>query len=395
MADVWFVIVGLLLVGYVVLDGFDFGAGALHRVVARTDAERRQVIAAIGPFWDGNEVFLLAAGGALFAAFSKVLAAGLSGLYLAVILVLWAILLRGISLELRSHLRDALWRAFWDRVFQLASAALALLLGVALGAVLRGFPLGADGTFSLELFSLASPTLGLGVIDGYTLTTGALALLLLTQHGGRFLAMRATGEVAARASRVAQGLTAPIAAVWLGVTALTVKVAPAAVATFGSRPWAWPLGAVAVGGLAAGWHLTRKGAARAAFVASCLTLVGLLGIAAASLHPVLLRSTTAAPSLTVDNAANPDAALAVGLRWWIFAFALVVAYFANLVRVHRGPVAPYGEGGDEEEEVAGDESAEAEHDDAPGERGDGGGEAGAGGEDGGAVRPAEAPGGPA
>ena len=350
MADVWFVIVCVLLVGYVVLDGFDFGAGVLHRIVARTDAQRREVIAAIGPFWDGNEVFLLAAGGALFLAFSRVLAVGLSGLYLAVMLVLWGILLRGIGLELRSHLRDSMWRSFWDVVFQLASGLLALLLGVALGCVLRGFPLGEDGYFGLELFSFESPTRGLGVIDAYTLFTGLFALLLITQHGGRFLAMRTTGEVAARAKDIAQRLTIPVVLAWVLVTALTYVFAGPAATTFAERPWAWPLAPIAGGALYLGWYFGRRDAAGRAFLASCATIVALLGIAATSMYPVLLRSTTDAPALDVNNAASPDTTLGLGLRWWFFAFALVVGYFVNLARIHRGPATPYGEGGDHDAE---------------------------------------------
>lgn len=354
MADAWFVIVCVLLVGYVVLDGFDFGAGVLHRVVAQADGERRSVIAAIGPFWDGNEVFLLASGGALFLAFSRVLGAALSGLYLAVMMVLWAILLRGISLELRSHLRDSMWRSFWDVVFQLASGLLALLLGVALGCVLRGFPLGDDGYFALELFSLESPTRGLGVIDAYTLFTGLFALVLITQHGGRFLAMRTTGEVAARSKAIAQRLTIPVALAWLVVTGLTYVFARDAATTFASRAWAWPLVLIAAGALYAGWHFGRRDESGRAFVASCLTIVALLGVAAASMYPVLLRSTTEHPALDTTNAANPDGALGVGLRWWLVSFALVVAYFVNLARIHRGPATPYGEGGDEDAEEPSD-----------------------------------------
>lgn len=349
MADIWFVIVCVLLVGYVVLDGFDFGAGALHRLVARTDVERRSVIAAIGPFWDGNEVFLLATGGALFAAFPKVLGSALSGLYLAIMMVLWTILLRGISLELRSHLRDAMWRAFWDVVFQGSSALLALLLGVALGGVVRGFPLGEDGYFSLELFSLDSPSRGLGVVDGYTLATGTLALLLITQHGGRFVAMRVSGDVRERTLRIAQRLTLPIVAAWLVVTVLTYIYARPAFHSFVTRPWAWPLALAAGAGLFASWLFSKQGRFTRAFIASCATVASFLGVAVSSLYPVLLRSTTSAPSLTVDNTASPDSALALGLRWWVFAFALVVAYFVNLFRIHRGPVSPYGEGGDEDE----------------------------------------------
>src|SRR5512134_243998 len=121
MVELWFGLAALCMTAYVVLDGFDLGAGALHHLVARTDAERRQVLAAVGPFWDGNEVWLLATGGVLFVAFPRVLAAGLSGFYFAIFLVLWTLILRGIAIEFRSHLEDPLWRSFWDAAFALAS----------------------------------------------------------------------------------------------------------------------------------------------------------------------------------------------------------------------------------------------------------------------------------
>ena len=143
METLWFVIVSLVLAVYVVLDGFDFGAGALHLFVARTDRERRQVLAAIGPFWDGNEVWLLAGGGVLFLAFPRVLATGLSGFYLAIMLLLWVLILRGISIEFRSHVEDPMWRIFWDTAFCAASTLAPVLLGAALANVLRGVPLDA------------------------------------------------------------------------------------------------------------------------------------------------------------------------------------------------------------------------------------------------------------
>src|SRR5712691_9047044 len=133
MVELWFGIASVMLAAYVVLDGFDFGAGALHLFVAKTDPERRQVLAAIGPFWDGNEVWLLAGGGVLFLAFPKVLASGLSGFYLAIMFVLWALILRGIAIEFRSHIDDGMWRAFWDGTFAFASTLTPVLLGVALG----------------------------------------------------------------------------------------------------------------------------------------------------------------------------------------------------------------------------------------------------------------------
>src|SRR5882762_6489616 len=153
MQMLWFGLASATLAIYVVLDGFDFGAGALHVWVARNDRERRQVLAAIGPFWDGNEVWLLATGGALFVAFPQVLAAGLSGFYFAIMLVLWCLILRGIAIEFRSHVRDPLWRAFWDATFALASTLLAVFFGAALGNLLRGLPLDSRGWFGLALFT--------------------------------------------------------------------------------------------------------------------------------------------------------------------------------------------------------------------------------------------------
>jgi cytochrome d ubiquinol oxidase subunit II len=153
MVELWYAIVALMLTTYVVLDGYDFGAGALHLFVAKTDAERRQVLAAIGPYWDGNEVWLLASGGALLVGFPKALAAGLSGYYLAIFLLLWTLIVRGISIELRSHVEAPLWRAFWDAAFFGASALLAILFGAALGNILRGVSIGPDGWFSLPLFT--------------------------------------------------------------------------------------------------------------------------------------------------------------------------------------------------------------------------------------------------
>jgi cytochrome d ubiquinol oxidase subunit II len=347
MADLWYVLLAVLLTAYVVLDGFDLGAGALQRVVGKTDAERRVVIAAVGPYWDGNEVFLLAAGGTLFFAFSKVLASALSGLYLAVMLVLWTILLRGVSIEFRSHLRSALWRSFWDTVFLVASGVLALLLGVALGNVMRGFPLGRDGYFALELFSVASPKVAHGIIDLYTLSTGMLALAVLLGHGARFLVWKTEGDVQARARRVAEALAAPTLLLWVGVTALSMLYAAPALQAFAMRPLAWVLVATAILGFALAFFLGRRRHARNAFLASALFVASLVGIAAASMFPILLRSTTdGVPSLSTANGANGASSLAAGLRWWFFAAILVTLYFVNLFRIHRGPARTYGEGGE-------------------------------------------------
>ena len=341
MADAWYAIVALLLTGYVVMDGFDLGAGALHQVVAKTDEERRGVLAAIGPFWDGNEVFLIAAGGALFAAFPRALASALSGLYLAVLLLLWAFLLRGLSIELRGHLRDPMWRAAWDAVFQGSSLALCALLGVALGGLLRGFPLDEEGWFSLELFSLASPREARAIVDGYTLSVGLFAALALAAHGARFLAWKAEGPVHERASALAARLQLALVPAWLAVIALTALYAPASMRAFAARPAASAPLALAVAGLVISFRAGRLGRSRAAFLGSAAFLVGLMALAGACSHPVLVRASgEAARSLTTTNAQSEGAALQAGLSWWFFSAALVAGYFVNLFRLHRGKLTP-------------------------------------------------------
>src|SRR5262245_14960738 len=172
MAELWYGIAVFMLTAFVVLDGFDFGAGALHLFVARNDAERRQVLAAIGPFWDGNEVWLLAAGGALFVGFPRVLAAGISGFYFAIFLLLWCLILRGVAIELRSHVRDTVWRASWDFFFWLPSLLIPVFLGAALGNLLRGVPLREDGWFELALFTDFTARDPVGILDWYTVIVG-------------------------------------------------------------------------------------------------------------------------------------------------------------------------------------------------------------------------------
>ena len=199
MIEFWFGVTAVMLAAYVILDGFDLGAGALHLFVARTDAERRQVLAAIGPFWDGNEVWLLALGGVLFVAFPHVLASGLSGFYFAIFLVLWSLMLRAVSLEFRSHLESRLWRAAWDTVFCVVSAVLPVLFGVALGNLLRGVPLDTSGWFAISLFTDFSASDPVGLLDWYTVLVGVFALVALLAHGALFLAWKTDQIVQARA----------------------------------------------------------------------------------------------------------------------------------------------------------------------------------------------------
>jgi len=339
MPLIWFLLVAVMLAAYVVLDGFDLGIGILHLFMARTEQERRDLIHTIGPVWDGNEVWLLAGGGALVLAFPLAYAVGFSGFYLPLMLVLWLMVLRGLSIELRSHLPNPLWRSFWDVVFALASAVLAVVLGAALGNVIRGVPLDESGTFGLPLFAEALPGLRSGVLDLYTVLVGVFTLVALTAHGGLFLAWKTEGPVQARSLRAAQGLLALLAVLLLLVTWATVRVQPVLAEAAGRRPLVWltvALVGVAVVGLV--WGLRRARAA-AAFASSALLLVGLLASAAAASWPVLLHSTVSPRfDLTAQAAAAQGYALRTALAWAIIGLPLACGYFVYVARTFRGPV---------------------------------------------------------
>src|ERR1044072_6828603 len=183
METLWFILVALMLTAYVVLDGFDLGAGIINLYVARNHEERSLVLRGIGPVWDGNEVWLLAAGGALFFAFPLLYASSFSGFYLPLMIVLWLLMLRGVGVELRSHVNDPLWWSFFDFVFSFASLLLAIFFGAAIGNVVRVVPLDAKGYFFEPLWTNFRAGSNPGILDWYTVLTGVLALVTLALHG--------------------------------------------------------------------------------------------------------------------------------------------------------------------------------------------------------------------
>ena len=337
MVELWFGIAAVTVTLYVIADGFDLGAGALHLLVARTDPERRQVLAAIGPFWDGNEVWLLATGGILFLAFPKILASGLSGFYFAIMLVLWSLILRGIAIEFRSHVASPLWRQAWDTVFCAASALLAIFLGAALGNVVRGVPLDAQGWFSLELFTDFSAQEPVGILDWYTVLIGVFAAAALAGHGATFLAWKTDGPVQARSRTLVKHLYSAVAILWPFVTLATWRVNDDLFVALFGRPKALLAALLAMGGLAAVFIGRRRGRDGQSFAGSCAFLLGLLVSAAAALYPVMLRSSgDPSLSLTAPATAVPAGALRTALLWWIVAFPLAIGYLVFLFRLHRG-----------------------------------------------------------
>lgn len=345
MFELWFGIVAVMLTAYVVLDGYDLGAGALHLLVARTGDERRQVLAAVGPFWDANEVWLLAAGGALFVAFPRVLAAGLSGFYLAIFLVVWALMLRAVSIEFRSHVADGLWRRFWDTAFTIASALLAILLGAAIGNVIRGLPLTEDGWFALTLFTDFSARAPVGILDWYTVLTGAFALVALAGHGATFLAWRTGGPVHERAARLARPMFMVLAVLWPVVTLATHAVNPELLSALPRRPMAWLGLFAAVVGLVGVFVAMARRKPLVAFLGSCSWLAGMLVATASCLFPVLLRAVPSGPlSITAYNAGGTAAGLRTALGWWTVGFPIAIGYFVVLFRLHRGKAVAAREG---------------------------------------------------
>ena len=339
MFELWFGIVAVMFTAYVVLDGYDLGAGALHLLVARTGDERRQVLAAVGPFWDANEVWLLAAGGALFVAFPRVLAAGLSGFYLAIFLVVWTLILRAVAIEFRSHLTDGLWRRFWDTGFTVASASLAILFGTAIGNVIRGLPLTAEGWFELTLFTDFRARAPVGILDWYTVLTGVFALVALAGHGAAFLAWRTEGPVHQRAARLARLVFVALAVLWPVVTWATHIVTPELLPAFPGRPLGWLGLLAAVAGLVVVFAALARGRALAAFLGSCAWIAGMLVATASCLFPVWLRALPdPALSITAYNGGGTEAGLRTALGWWAVGFPIAVAYFVVLFRLHRGKV---------------------------------------------------------
>jgi cytochrome d ubiquinol oxidase subunit II len=345
MEMLWFWIVSVMVAIYSVMDGFDFGAGILHLFVARSNEERRQVLGAVGPLWDGNEVWLLAGGGAMFMAFPKVLASGFSGFYLALFLVLWCLALRGISIEFRSHVGDSMWRAFWDLGFAAASVLLPVLLGAALGNVIRGVPLDATGYFNIPFFTDFAATNPVGILDWYTVLTGVFVLVTLAGHGAAFLAWKTDGPVQARSLKAAMPLWGAVLVLWFMATLATARVAPSLFQGWMKSPLAWLGTALYLAGLAAVFLGLRAGRHLAAFLGSCAFILGILAASAASVWPVMLRSTLNPDwSLTAHNASVAASGLQKGLVWWTIGFLIALGYFAMLFRLFRGKVRPAAEG---------------------------------------------------
>ena len=339
MGLIWFWIVALMLVAYVVLDGFDIGVGIAHFLVGRSDQDRDTILRTIGPVWDGNEVWLLAGGGTLYFAFPLLYASSFSGFYLPLMIVLWLLILRGIGVELRSHFGTVVWRGFFDGSFAISSILLAIFLGAALANVIRGVPLNADGYFFAPLWTNWRVGPNPGILDWYTVTGGVLALVALGIHGCLYLTVKTGGELQQRARQLAQRSWIVLLLLTIVSLTTTMVVRPAVLLSYLHYPVAFLVPAGVVASLFGILLCSRKGRDFPAFLSSCLYLALMLGGAAVGLCPVLLPSSrNAAQDITISNALAGHHGLAVGLVWWALGILLAIGYFVFVYRMFRGKV---------------------------------------------------------
>ena len=345
MPTLWFMIVAVMVAAYVVLDGFDLGAGVIYLAAARTPEERASIMRAIGPVWDGNEVWLLAAGGTLYFAFPLLYASSFSGFYLPLMMVLWLLMLRGIGIELRAHMQNPVWRGFFDVVFCVSSLLLAIFFGAALGNVVRGVPLGADEYFFEPLWTNFRVGQNNGILDWYTVLTGVIALVTLTAHGSLYIAVKTEGELNRRARLTAQwAWPLQLLLTVVGLVA-TVSVRPGVLDNYKHHAIGFLIPVLVFGSLAVMMHGILRHREKMAFVASALYIVGMLVGAAFALYPVVLpASTDPARNLTIYNTAAGEHGLSVGITWWILGMILALAYFTLLFRMFKGKVNVQEEG---------------------------------------------------
>ncbi|MBO0902218.1 cytochrome d ubiquinol oxidase subunit II [Jiella sonneratiae] len=358
---IWWVLLGVLLIGFAVTDGFDMGVGALLPFVAGTDTERRVAINTVGPVWEGNQVWFILGGGAIFAAWPALYALSFSGFYLAMFLVLASLILRPVAFKYRSKRPEARWRRNWDMALVVGGAVPALIFGVAVGNTLQGVPF----HFTDDLRPIYEGTL-LGLLNPLALYCGLASLAMIAMHGAAWLALKAEGPVAERASRLGARLALATAALFAGGGLLValglfggyevvgtqaldgpsnpllkaVATAPRAwLGNYGAHPWLVVVPALGIAGAllaALGFRARREGAT---FLASALGIAGIVATVGVSMFPVILPSSTSpAQSLTVFDASSSESTLRTMLIATVIFLPIVLAYTSWVYTVLWGKV---------------------------------------------------------
>ncbi len=326
---VWFLLIGVLLTGYAVLDGFDLGVGMLH-LFAKRDHDRRVLLNAIGPVWDGNEVWLVVGGGALFAAFPHVYATVFSGFYTAFMLLLASLIFRAVAIEFRSKRSSARWRNGWDISFSVASFLIALLMGIALGNIVIGIPLGADKEYQGGFINLLNP---------YALVTGIATVALFMMHGSIYLALKTEDDLQQEVSRWVRSAVIFFGVAFGLLTMATFVFAPYMADKIRHAPWLFLLPTLALLAIA---NIPREISRRQyglAFVSSCCSIAGLLSLFGLGLFPnIVLSKPQPEYSLTIYNAASSQASLGIMFTMALLGMPFVIAYTVAIYWVFRGKV---------------------------------------------------------
>jgi cytochrome d ubiquinol oxidase subunit II len=326
----WFVLYVLIIGGYVILDGFDLGVGILSPFVAKDDRERRVVLNSIGPVWDGNEVWLVLGGGALFAAFPLVYASLFSGFYMAMMLVLLVLITRTVAVEFRSQRESARWRSTFDWFFFASSFGITLLLGVALGNVIRGLPIDAQGNMSINLLDLLNP---------YSLVLGVTGVVMLTLHGGIFLTLKVEDAILERVTRLIPMLMVAFFVLMTITIGWTLLLDTPITTNYSDRIWIAVFPVLALVAAVTGWRLIRAQQYLQAFLASATMIALLMGAVAAGLYPILLHSSIdSANDLTITNAASAEPTLMVMFVIAMIGIPFVLLYTAGVYYFFRGKV---------------------------------------------------------
>jgi cytochrome bd ubiquinol oxidase subunit II len=326
---VWFGLVGVLLTGYAILDGFDLGIGALH-LFTKGDAERRVMLNAIGPVWDGNEVWLVTGGGALFAAFPIVYATTFSGFYLAMILLLMGLIFRAVAIEFRSKRPSQAWRGFWDAGFSIGSVVSALVFGIALGNVARGVPLDAGKEFAGSFFGLLNP---------YALLVGVTTVVLFMMHGALYGVMKTEGELHARIRGWLDRIMVAFIVCYAVTSLVTFVWVPGVTENLRQNPILFVVPLLTMVALANIILEIRRGRDFRAFLSSSVVIATLLITLGLGLYPNLLPSLPEATnSLTIYNAASSAKTLQIMLVIAAIGMPLVIVYTWSIYRVFRGKV---------------------------------------------------------
>lgn len=352
----WYIVIVTMLAIYVVLDGYDFGAGIIHLFFAKTEKDKKAITNAIGPFWDANEVWLIAVGGVLFFAFPTLYASSFSGFYLPLIMILWLLIFRAIGLELRGQIHNKIWETIWDKAFGIASLLLALFFGIALGNIVRGVNLGmvTDGVSTQEphffFLPLWNPTFSpqaehLGIIDWFTLLLGIIGVVALAIHGANWIIFKTNSDLNEKLKRVVFNLNFVLFA--LVITSLLIWhiIEPKPFHNFMEMPWLWFFPLLTFAGIFGLFKVKSFKKHGMGFLFSTLFLIGGLASTVASIFPNVLPSTnTVNPSLTLYNVAAEEYGLTVGVYWFAIAAVLVGVYMFVQYRVFKGKMDDVGYG---------------------------------------------------